>query len=69
MTRTWEYQIVDVSAVEFDKLDALVAGFAEQGWEISPRIDSDGSSPTLQIVLRRYVAGGIGDLVVACPSL
>ena len=69
MTWTWEYQTVDVSAVEFDQLDDLLAGFAEQGWKTSPRIDSVGSTPMLQIVLRRHVAGGVSDLVVASSSL
>jgi len=68
MTWTWEYQTVDVSAVEFDQLDDLLAGFAEQGWETLPRIDSVGSTPMLQTVLRRRVADGASGLVMASSS-
>ena len=69
MIRAWEYQTVDVSAVEFDQLDDLLAGFAEQGWETSSRIVSVGSTPMLQIVLRCHVTGGVSDLAVASSSL
>lgn len=69
MTRAWEYQTIDVSTVEFDQLDDLVARLAEQGWEVLPRIDSEGLSSILQIVLRRHAAGRVGDLAAAYPSL
>jgi len=54
----WEYCTIDVSAMKFGELPALLAELDRQGWELAP-LEPAGTEQRLLLRLRRPFERGI----------